>query len=80
MTPNEVIPIYVPLLDEGTVVIRLTNGEWLMDNIFRILPTVDYDPNMETWMFMPGTMVECFVETWQGNQVLVAQREYIKQM
>lgn len=70
--------IYVPLLDEGTKVIRPTMGELIIGNVFRVLPTPDYDSEIETWMFVPGTIVECLVENWQGNQVLVAQREYDK--
>lgn len=69
--------IYIQLLDEGTEVYRLTQGEELGNNIFRVLPTDSYDPEDETWEFPPGSIVRCQLETrYQGidpHELLVAR-------
>jgi hypothetical protein len=49
--------IYIPLLGEGTPVVRPTQGEIVNENLFRVLPTENYDPEDEQWMFLPGTLV-----------------------
>lgn len=59
--------IYVELLDEGTPTIRPTNGIHIADNIYRLLATPNYDPEDETWLFLPGTLVQC---EWQENSFL----------
>jgi hypothetical protein len=66
--------VYVPLLNEGTSVVRPTQGIRLSGDIYRVLPTPDYDPNDEEWEFPPGTSVECVPETRNGQEVLVARR------
>lgn len=64
--------IYIPLLDEGVAVVRPTQGEPLGDDVYRVLPTDDYDPNDEHWEFPPGSVVTCRRETRDGDEVLVA--------
>jgi hypothetical protein len=59
--------IYVELLDEGTPTIRPTSGIHIADNIYRLLPTPNYDPEDETWLFPPGSLVQC---EWQENSFL----------
>ena len=66
--------VYVPLLNEGVAVVRPTQGVKLGENVYRILPTRDYDPNDEEWEFPPGSVVECILETWDGNEILVAKK------
>lgn len=67
--------IYVPLLNEGTSVIRPTQGVQLGENLYRVLPTQDYDPNDEEWEFPPGSVVECLVESRDGQEILVARKK-----
>jgi len=51
--------IYIKLLDEGIDTWRPTFGEKIEKNIYKILPTKDYNPNEEEWEFIPGTIVKC---------------------
>lgn len=64
--------IYIPLLNEGTSVVRPAQAVKLDENLYRVLPTQDYDPNDEEWEFPPGSVVECVLETRSGREVLVA--------
>ncbi len=71
---TEVRTVYIPLLNEGTSVVRPTQAIRLGENVYRILPTSDYDPDDEEWEFPPETSVECDLETRSGQEVLVARR------
>jgi hypothetical protein len=51
--------IYIELLEEGTDSWRPTMAEALGDNLFRVLPTPNYDPYDELWAFLPGSVVRC---------------------
>jgi hypothetical protein len=66
--------IYVELLDEGTFVLRPTHGRRLSGNRFELLATPDYDPELETWRFAPGSTVECDWEEHGGERLVVAKR------
>jgi hypothetical protein len=65
--------IYVELLDEGTKVARPTQGEVLGGNLFRLLPTRDYDAEDEHWEFPPGSVVRCAKEMRNGEEILIAR-------
>lgn len=65
--------IYVPLLYEGTEVVRATFGLSLGANAYRVLATPEYDPSDEHWKFPPGSVVRCALEKRSGGEVLVAQ-------
>lgn len=65
--------IYVPLLDEGTPVVRQTEGESLGQNLYRVMATSNYDPDDEHWEFPPGSVVRCVVEAKGGQEILVAR-------
>ena len=65
--------VYVPLLNEGTSVVRPTQGVKLAESVYRTLPTVAYDPSDEEWEFPPGSVVECVLETRNGQAMLVAR-------
>lgn len=65
--------IYVPLIDEGTEVVRPTVGLPLGGEIYRVLATPLYNPNDEHWKFPPGSIVRCAREMRDGDDVLVAQ-------
>ena len=67
--------IYIPLLNEGVPVFRPTRGEIIAGNTFKVLPSPDYDPEVEEWEFPPGTIVKCRVEVREGKRLLIA-REY----
>ena len=66
--------IFVQLLDEGTFVIRPTKGRRVCGNIYEITATPDYDEELETWEFTPGSTVECSWEEHTGKWVLVAKK------
>lgn len=65
--------VYVELLDEGVFVMRPAPSEWVGGNVYRLLPVPDYDEDLETWKFPPGSEVECALEDHRGERVLVAQ-------
>jgi hypothetical protein len=67
--------IYIHLLDEGTTVVRPTQGVPLGHDVYRVLPTPDYDPDDEHWQFPPGSIVRCVWEKKDGDEVLVAHEE-----
>lgn len=67
--------VYVHLLDEGTTVLRPTKAVHLHDQIYRLLPTEDYDLETELWQFPPGTVAECVWEERSEGRVLVARRK-----
>jgi hypothetical protein len=69
------LKVYVPLLNEGTPVLRPTQGVKLGENLYRVLPTKDYDPDDEEWEFPPGTVVECVGEIRGGQEILVARKK-----
>ena len=54
---NAIAEIHVRLLDEGTDCSRPTRGVVVGNGLFKLLPTVDYDPNDEHWEFLPGSIV-----------------------
>ncbi len=66
--------IYIPLVNEGTSVLRPTQGITIDKNIFIVQETSDYDPDDETWLFPPGNMVECNEEVIEGERILVARK------
>jgi len=56
---NETTEICVRLLDEGTETVRPTQGVALGNNVYKLLPTSNYDPEDERWEFLPGSIVRC---------------------
>ena len=67
--------IYIPLLNEGVPVLRPTRGEVMSQGIYRILPTPDYDAEVEEWAFPPGSLVRCEYENHDGERMFVAQEK-----
>lgn len=67
------VVLYVPLLHEGTDVLRPTTGLVLGPDTVQILATKDYDPTIEEWQFPPGSTVKCVAEVRSGREVLVAR-------
>jgi hypothetical protein len=65
--------IYIPLLDEGTPVVRPTQGVALGGDSYRVLGTPNYDLDDEKWEFPPGSIVRGVVETRDGEDIVVAR-------
>lgn len=74
MASTSKITIYIRLLDEGTEVSRRTDALDLGNGLFQVLPTVDYDPEDETWEFPPGTVVRCEKRVGSVGEHLLAIR------
>jgi hypothetical protein len=72
---TNVVEIYIPLLNEGTPVLRPTTGLLLGADIAQVLPTANYDPTLEEWEFPPGSKVKCVTESRGGRQLLVARQQ-----
>jgi hypothetical protein len=68
------IEIFIPLLNEGTEVLRPTRGLRVGSNEFQVLATPDYDPAVEEWKFPPDSKVRCEKETKGGRELLVARQ------
>jgi hypothetical protein len=67
------VELFVPLLIEGTEVVRPTQGLLLGPDIVQVLATTDYDPAIEEWAFPPGSKVYCVSEIKGGRRLLVAR-------
>jgi hypothetical protein len=67
------IEIYVPLLNEGTDVIRPTTGLVMTPEVVEVQATRDYDSATEEWQFPPGSKVKCIPEVRDGRRLLVAR-------
>ena len=67
------IDLFVPLLNEGTSVLRPATGLFVAPDVIRVEATADYDPDVEEWEFPPGSEVRCIAEFRDGRQILVAR-------
>ena len=74
---TSVVEIFIPLLNEGTDVLRPSKGLVCGQNEVQVLATSDYDPAVEEWEFPPGTKVKCFLETRGGRELLVARQRIV---
>lgn len=71
----QTIKVYISLLEEGTDTLRPTQAVALGDNVYELLPTPQYDPENETWEFLPGTKVVCEEQDhFMAGKILVAIR------
>jgi hypothetical protein len=64
--------VYVPLLNEGVEVWRPVEAEPLGDGLFRLIAPRGYDPEIETWAFLPGAVVRCLQRNLSEGPALVA--------
>lgn len=71
MPPKSVV-IHVQLLDEGTFVARPTEAVAVGGGLYRLLPTPDYDPAIETWEFPPGALVRVKSRTDENGKYFMA--------
>lgn len=53
------VTIYIQLLEEGTPCARPTQAIPLGNDLYKLLPTADYDPEDEFWDYLPGAVVRC---------------------
>jgi hypothetical protein len=67
------VEIFIPLLNEGTDVLRPAQGLVLAPNEVQVLATPDYDPTIEEWQFPPGSKVRYVPEIRGGRELLVAR-------
>ena len=65
------VPIFVPLEDEGTSVWRPVHAERLSDGYYRVV-TENSDPADEHWAFPCGSVVRCEARTFDGEVKLIA--------
>jgi hypothetical protein len=65
--------VFVPLLNEGTCVLRQVNAIPRGDMRFKLIEPADYDPDEEEWEFVPGSEVHCRTELHAGREIVVAR-------
>jgi len=63
------------LLDEGVDVWRPVDAEPLGDGRFRLIAPLNYDPEIETWAFLPGVVVRRLQRNLSEGPALVAVEE-----
>ena len=73
VSSTNTVELYIPLLNEGTDVLRPTKGLLLESDVVQVLATTDYDPTIEEWEFPPGSKVRCVFETRGDRKLLVAR-------
>ncbi|MFN4258382.1 MAG: hypothetical protein ACK4RK_03740 [Gemmataceae bacterium] len=71
---TNMVEIFIPLLNEGTDVLRPTQGLVMGPDEIQVLATPDYDPTIEEWEFPPGSKVRCVSESREGRKLLVARQ------
>lgn len=66
------VPIYVRIPDEYGAM--LTQAIPLENGLYKILPTPDYDPKLEDWEFVPGSIVRCELVMWDEPLFLAVEK------
>lgn len=62
--------IYVLIPEDDAF--RPVQAEMIDDNLYRILPTKDYDPKDAEWEFPPGSVVRCEERQYHQKRYLQA--------
>ncbi|HAX91567.1 MAG TPA: hypothetical protein DCY07_05075 [Rhodospirillaceae bacterium] len=75
MTSQETVEIHIRLLNEGTETARATEAVQIAEGLFKVLPTPNYDPEDETWEFLPGSVVECKMSNQYARPCLLAVKK-----
>ncbi|NRA98741.1 MAG: hypothetical protein HRU32_02805 [Rhodobacteraceae bacterium] len=65
---SETIEIYVKLIDEGVDVWLQTTAKHLGDGRYLLERTPDYDPKLEKWELIPGTIVSTRMRRFEGER------------
>ena len=73
---TKTVDLYIPLLNEGTEVLRPTKGLLVESDAVQVLATADYDPAIEEWEFPPGSKVKCVSEI-KGDRTLLVARQRV---
>ena len=76
VSSTRTVELYIPLLNEGTEVLRPTKGLLIESDAVQVLATADYDPAIEEWEFPPGSKVKCVSEI-KGDRTLLVARQRI---
>ena len=63
--------VFVSLLDEGVDVWRPVKAEHVHNAVYRIA-VQPYDPEIETWQFVPGDEVVCGMVESSDGQIFAA--------
>ncbi len=69
---KKVTAVCVELLEEGTDTWKLTIAEDLGHGNYKLIAPEDYDPEDETWQFLPGSIVKCKPKMFSDGEYLVA--------
>jgi hypothetical protein len=67
--------VYVRLLGEGTDVYRPTLATACGNGVYRLHPTAEYDPEDESWEFLPEQKVKCEIKKLHGGDRLIAVQQ-----
>jgi hypothetical protein len=68
----QIVEIHIRLLHEGTECSRPTEALDLGNDLFKVLPTSNYDPGDEVWEFPPESIVRCEIRRSEGKEFLLA--------
>ncbi|KAA8476152.1 hypothetical protein BDE36_2612 [Arcticibacter tournemirensis] len=68
--------IYVKLLEEGTTVFRPVPAVKVMGNVYRIESEDSYNPENETWEFLPGSLAKV-TEVFFGGKPALLQLSFM---
>jgi hypothetical protein len=71
---QDVVTIYIELLDEGTQVWRPVQSAHEFGSIYRLPHTLPHDMSGEVWAFPPGSLVHCEMRDFTNGPGLVATR------
>ncbi len=63
MNAASTVTVYVQLLEEGTDTIRPTQAVPLGNDLYRLLPTTNYNSEDEIWESLLGSVVRCKISS-----------------
>ncbi len=69
---TDLVPIHVRLLDEGTPTSRPTQAKRIGNDLFKLLPSLNYHPQDEHWEFPLGSIVRTMTMEYAGKECLLA--------
>lgn len=67
--------VYVRLMDDGTDVWRPVNAKRLPDGTFELAMPEGYDPENETWEFLPHARVRCASRQFSDGEIALVAIE-----
>jgi hypothetical protein len=71
MSNRSPIDVYVPLLEEGSPTLQRTKAIPLEDNLYKLLPAENYNPEDVIWEYLPGSIVRIEkVKDYLGEEIL----------